>query len=422
MKAHSFLIFGAVMTAGLWEVPDTQAQGAPDVVWEAVTPNTLANSIQGVGWSPSASGAVAFGSTDRWLRTRRADNGALIYSVLQPHRSGNADQAIYSTDGSFLAVHNSGGGLSYRVHRATDGVFLGALTVTVGSDGLVRFAPDTNLLAAVGGDGTLSRWRFEQFTVSMTIGSGYDRTNTTFNFSADGLLQSAASRSTITIRQRNNGQIVRLLQGGLAQSSTPVAFTPDSTRLAAWSDKPNQVTLWRISDGVRLRTFPGTATNEGVGAIRFTPDGAHMVTTGYLPFVDANGLWQQKGLIRFWRVSDGTLRQVYDAHTGIGVTSPIAWSPDATRFAYGTYEGTAVVARTPAAIMTLKTIQMLSDGSVLLREPGAPGATYHVEVSTDTAVWREIGTTTANSNGYCEFLDTNSHGSSLKFYRFWKSQ
>jgi WD40 repeat protein len=310
------------------------------------------------------------------------------------------------------------------VHRATDGVFLGMLTVTLGGDGLVRFAPDSQLLAAVGEDGTLSRWRVEDFTVSVTIGSGYDRTNTTFNFSADGLLQSAASRGTITIRQRGNGQTVRVLQGGLVQGSTPVAFTPDATRIAAWSDNPNEVALWRISDGVRLRGFRGSATNEGVGAIRFTPDGAHLVTTGYLPFVDANGLWQQKGVIRFWRVSDGSLRYVYDARTGIGVTSPVTWSPDATRFAYGTYEGTAVVARTPVAVQTslvLKAIEVLPDGNVLLRQTGTPGAQYHVEVTTNMVASRELGVSTANSNGYYEFLDTNGHGSSLKFYRFWKS-
>jgi WD40 repeat protein len=383
----------------------------------------LANSIQGVGWSPSVSGLVAFGSTDRWLRTRQADNGALVYSVLQPHRSGNADQAIYSSDGAFLAVHNSSGGLGYRVHRAADGVFLGTLAATVGGDGLVRFAPDTNLLAVVGGDGTLSRWRFENFTVSVTVGSGYDRTNTTFNFSADGRLQSAASQGTITIRQRSDGQVVRRLNGGLAQGSTPVAFTPDSTRLAAWNDKPNRVTLWRISDGIALMNFAGSATNEGVGAIRFTPDGAHLVSTGYLPWVDADGLWQQKGVIRFWRVSDGTLRHVYDTRTGLAVTSPIAWSPDATRFAYGTYEGTAVAARTPASIQSnLSSIEMLPDGNVLLRQPGAPGATYHVETTTNSAAWREAGTAIANSNGYFQFVDTNCHGSSLKFYRFRKSQ
>ena len=67
-----------------------------------------------------------------------------------------------------------------------------------------------------------------------------------------------------------------------------------------------------------------------------------------LPYVDPNGLWQQKGVIRFWRVSDGALRTEYDTHTGIAVTSPVAWSPDASRFAYGTYEGTSVVAKTPA--------------------------------------------------------------------------
>jgi WD40 repeat protein len=394
------------------------AQGAPDIVWEELTPNSLANSIQGVGWSPNPSGRVAFGSTDRWMRTRNAANGALIYSVLQPHRSGGANQTIYSTDGEFLAVHNSSGGLGYRVHRAADGVFLGTLGVTVGGDGLVHFAPDTNLLAAVGGDGTLSRWPFENFRVSFTVGSGYSTTNTTFNFSPDGQLQSAASQGTITIRRRSDAQVVRLFNG-----AAPVAFTPDNTRIAAWSNGPNRVTLWRISDGAVLMNFPSSATNEGVGAICFTPDGAHLVTTGYLPYVDGDGLWQQKGVIRFWRVSDGRLRQLYDAHTGIAVTSPIVWSPDATRFAHGTYEGTATVARTPAAIQTnLKSIEILPNGNVLVRQSGTPGAAYHVETTTNSLEWREAGVTTANANGYFEFLDINAHESQMKLYRFWKSQ
>jgi hypothetical protein len=105
--------------------------------------------------------------------------------------------------------------------------------------------------------------------------------------------------------------------------------------------------LWRISDGAVLMRFPNASREEGVIAIRFTPD-TRLVTAGYLPFLDADGLYQQKGVIRFWRVADGALRRMYDARTGIGVTSPVAWSPDAMRFAYGTYEGTAVVARIPA--------------------------------------------------------------------------
>jgi WD40 repeat protein len=423
------LILSAVVATCFRAVPPVQGQAAPDIVWEAVTPSGLANSIQGVGWAPNASGQVAFGSTDRWLRTRQAENGSLVNAVLQPHRSGTADQTIYSADGAFIAVHNSNGGLGYRVHRAVDGVFLGMLTVTVDGDGLVRLAPDGQLSDAVGGDGTLSRWRVENFAVSLTVGSGYDRTNTTFNFSPNGLLQSAASQGAITIRRRSDGSTVRVLTGGLSQGSTPVAFMPDSTRIAAWGANPNQITLWRISDGAVLMNFAGTAAEEGVGAIRFTPDGAHMVTTGYVPFVDGDGLWQQKGVIRFWRVADGTLRQAYDARTGIGVTSPVAWSPDGTHFAYGTYEGTAVVARTPSEIQTNRTelllgatsLEILSNGNVLLRQSGTPGVAYHVEVTTNLVAWREVGVATANANGYCEFLDTNCHGFSLKFYRSWRS-
>src|SRR5258708_3151279 len=118
MKPGSTLMLAALVAACFREVPTALGQGAPDVVWEAVTPNTLANSIQGVGWSPAGSGQVAFGSTDRWLRTRDATSGVLAYSVLQPIRSGGANQTIYSTDGAFLAVHNATGGLGYRVHRA----------------------------------------------------------------------------------------------------------------------------------------------------------------------------------------------------------------------------------------------------------------------------------------------------------------
>jgi len=347
MRLKSAFLLVTAAAIYFHDVSPMFAQGSPSIIWEAPTPSLLANSIQGVAWSPGTSARVAVGSTDRWVRTRRAGDGALIYSVLQPHRSGSANQTIYSTDGLYLAVHNSSGGLGYRVHRAADGLFLGALAVSVDANGLVHFAADPQLLAAVGGDGTLSRWRIADFTVVQILGTGYDRVTTTFNFSPNGAYQSAASRGSIKIQRRTDAALVVTLGGGAPQSFTPVAFTPDSTRIAAWAPNPNRTTLWRVADGVVLMTFPGAVSQEGVGAIRFTPDGTRLVTTGYLPFVGADGLWYQKGTIRFWRVADGALRRVYDAHTGIAVTSPVAWSPDGSAFVYGTYEGTAVAARTP---------------------------------------------------------------------------
>ena len=91
----------------------------------------------------------------------------------------------------------------------------------------------------------------------------------------------------------------------------------------------------------------GFPPQEGLAGIRFSPDGTRMVTSGYFAF-EGSGGWEQFGYIRFWRVADGALRRQFDEHTGIGVTSAIAWSPDATQFVYGTYEGSVAVAGTPA--------------------------------------------------------------------------
>jgi hypothetical protein len=47
--------------------------------------------------------------------------------------------------------------------------------------------------------------------------------------------------------------------------------------------------------GDDVEVVPGSAPEEGVSAIRFTPDGARITTTGYLPYLDGAGLWRKKG-------------------------------------------------------------------------------------------------------------------------------
>ncbi len=320
---------------------------AQEVVWEVPTPNGLPNSVVGVGWAPGLSGQVAMGSTDRWLRTRQAASGALIYSILGPQHSSGGDQTIYSNDGVYLAVHDLKKGLDYRIYRASDGVFLGTILVTIDSNGLVQFAADAQLQASIPKAGAMSRWPLGQFDVVFSTGSGYHVITTTNHISPNGLYQSVATQGTIKILSRKNGALVATFPGGAARGVTPASFTPDSKAFAAWDADSNRTTLWRFTDGAVLMQFPDALPQEGVAGIRFSPDGTRMVTSGYFAFEGPNG-WEQFGHVRFWRVADGALRQQLDVHTGIGVTSSIAWSPDATQFVYGTYEGAVVVARTPA--------------------------------------------------------------------------
>ncbi len=340
--------FLATLAVTVWcGVTSAWAQGSPDMVWEVPTPGGLANSVVGVGWAPGSVGHVAMGSTDRWLRARQASDGALIYSILGPQHSRGGDQTIYSNDGMLLAVHSIDKGLDYRVYRVADGVWLGTILVSFDSNGLVQFTPDAQLQASIPGGKIMARFRLEEFNVVFTIGSGYRTTTTTFNFSPRGIYQSIAAKGDITIKLRKDASVVSSFQGGAVHGSTPMNFSPDGNSIAAWDGDSNQTTLWRVSDGSVLMQFPDAVPEEGISAIRFSPDGTRLITTGYLA-INPTGTWEQFGIIRFWRVADGVMRHQFDQHTGIGVTSPIAWSPDASQFVYGTYEGTVAVANTPA--------------------------------------------------------------------------
>jgi WD40 repeat protein len=333
------LLFVAGLAGGL---RSADAQGAPDVVWEAATPGLLANSVIAVGWSP-VDDNLAVGSNDRWFRLRRARDGALQYSVLEPQHSSGPGNILYSTDGTMIGVRNQSSGLSFRVQQTSNGALLGNVVATVASNGLVSFAPDATLLANTGPGGTISQWHFSELTVFQTTGSGYQQVTTAFNFSPDGLLQTAARKGQITVQRRADGAILRILRGG-----SKVVFSPDSSLLAAWSAfTPNEIVLWRTSDWMIEHKLTSANTHEGVSGLRFTPDGTRLVSTGYSAYQDQYGLWQQKGLIRFWDLASGTVVWMFDQQTDIGVTSPVAWSPDGSLFTYGLYNGTVAVAHTP---------------------------------------------------------------------------
>lgn len=338
MKLISGLIAAAASLGGM----AVAAQNAPDVVWQVPTPSGLSNSVMAVGWSPFGD-TVSVGSTDRWFRLRDSNDGTLEYSVLEPQHSQGPGRIAYSTDGQLVGVQNRAFGMSVRVQRVQDGSALGNILATVEPNGLLSFAPDATLLANTGGDGTISRWRFSDFTFFHVTGSGYQQVSTVINFSPDGRLQTAVKRGRITVQHRSTGTVLRVLAGG-----SKVTFSPDSSLLAAWSASPlNQIVLWRTSDWSVARTLSSPNPQEGVSGLRFTPNGQRLVSTGYDPYQDQNGLWQQVGFIRFWRVSDGAMLWNFDQATDIAVTSSVAWSPDGSRFAYGLYDGAVAVAVTP---------------------------------------------------------------------------
>ncbi len=94
----------------------------------------------------------------------------------------------------------------------------------------------------------------------------------------------------------------------------------------------NTVKLWRVADGVPLRTLAGH-TNT-VQSVKFAPDGA-MLASG-----------STDSTMKIWRVSDGTLLKNYDQDTAPAVKT-IDFSRDGQLFSYGRYDATVIVARNP---------------------------------------------------------------------------
>jgi WD40 repeat protein len=316
---------------------------APQTVWVVPNPGLLSTSAGAVAWSPSPpDDIVATGLLDRWMRMRKASSGNQIRAILQPIRSGGVINLTFSTGGAYLAVGNQTGTGTFNVYRVLDGAFLGTLVATIDAWGILRFAPDAQLATTPAKD--LRLWRTNELTVFSVTGSGYDKITTARNLSPNGNYQTAAtSKGAITIQQTSDGTVLKTLTGG-----TRPVFSPDGSLIADWTGSPNRITVRTVPYGVPVQTFDIPGGADGGVLLRFSPDSKRVVSSGYLPFLKPDGTWDQKGVIRFWSISGG-LTTTYDQETSLGVTTPVAFSPDGTQFLYGRYDGAFVVAKTPAS-------------------------------------------------------------------------
>ncbi|NPA93572.1 MAG: WD40 repeat domain-containing protein, partial [Chloroflexi bacterium] len=148
------------------------------------------------------------------------------------------------------------------------------------------------------------------------------------------LLASGSQDDTVRLWRVSDGVLVRTLEGH-ADGVYSVAFSPDGTLLASvscsqrdeetWRCVKGEIQLWRVSDGTLVRTLEGY--EYAVVSVAFSPDGTLLAS---------GSRWD--GTVQLWRVSDGALVRTLEGHTSS--VESVVFSPDGTLLASGSWDKT----------------------------------------------------------------------------------
>jgi tetratricopeptide (TPR) repeat protein len=175
------------------------------------------------------------------------------------------------------------------------------------------------------------------------------------SYHADGILATASRDSLVRLWRIPDGILLRTLEGH-KRDITSVAFSPDG-RLLASGSWDSTVRLWRVADSSLLKTIEGH--KHRVSSIALSPDGNLL----------ASGSWDNT--VRLWRVADGALLRTLKGHTGWVLS--VAFSPDGALLASGSYDNTVRLWR-------------VADGALLRTLKGHTGWVLSVAFSPDGAL------------------------------------
>ena len=335
-----FLGFGYALStsahrAARAESAVVEAGRAPDIVWQGAHSSLM----RAVVFSRNGQ-QLASGGDDHKSKVWQSSNGTLLQTLTQCAglRCGSTSYLAFSPDDQTLA--SDGGGL--KLWRIADGALLNTLSF---NGGIPVISPDWQYVVTSLDQSTypgnipsvVTLFRLsDKSQVWQSSGAG----GLEAAFSPDGQIVAAVGRKTgVDFWKVSDGTHLRHIAG----PKKLLIFSPDgqyiATTQAATGLYPydHTIEIYRVSDGALVQTFLGTGA---VDAIAWTPNGQTILSTGW----EVGNI--QYGIIRLWRVSDGTLLKSYDQ--GIGsYTGAVAVSPDGNLFGYTQSDSSVYVAHMP---------------------------------------------------------------------------
>ena len=232
-------------------------------------------------------------------------------------KTGQATAAVYSADGTRLAVNTNIGIWLYDTYAGAEVVLIPERDAEV-----MALSSDGSTLASISGgfDNTIELWDVDSGQLKAILEGNQI---TSVAFSPDGAtLASGSWDNTIRLWDVDSEQLKAILKGHMERINS-VSFSPDGATLASGS-WDNTIRLWDADSGQLKAILKGHM--ERISSMSFSPDGATL----------ASGSWDNT--IRLWDADSGQLKAILKGHKA--QISSMSFSPDGTTLASGSWDNT----------------------------------------------------------------------------------
>lgn len=304
---------------------------------------------------------------------------------LQPVLTGQT--VAYSPNGQLIATPTLGNRIALYQNGQVVGILSGATDTIMA----IVFSPDGQYLAATGNDGFLRQWRIADQTLlwSQSVFSG--EAGYCVAYIDNQKIAVGGSGGKLEIRNTADGSVVQTLAWHSTSSTVmALAISPDRTQLIS-ADSGGNVTLWRVSDGVRLQSWQ--AHLGSLSALAWSPEGT-LLATGTL--TGAMRIWERNGS------SQWVLKHTLNAAHDFGITG-LAFASGTLLYSTG-YDG-KVRRWNPSTGTFLSEFMAHADGinSFALRPDNAQLATAGVDRT--VRLWSPgTGTLQSSLNGHADLV------------------
>ena len=232
-------------------------------------------------------------------------------------KTGQATAAVYSADGTRLAVNTNIGIWLYDTYAGAEVVLIPERDAEV-----MALSSDGSTLASISGgfDNTIELWDVDSGQLKAILEGNQI---TSVAFSPDGAtLASGSWDNTIRLWDVDSEQLKAILKGHMERINS-VSFSPDGATLASGS-WDNTIRLWDADSGQLKAILKGHM--ERISSMSFSPDGATLASGSY------------DTTIRLWDVDSGQLKAILKGHKA--QISSMSFSPDGTTLASGSWDTT----------------------------------------------------------------------------------